>query len=256
MKVTLKIDSTFALGGRLLFNFLVKDIQNAEEVWEASEGFGLLGIVLKDYERVEDAFEVARQIKDLTGIVSIGLGGGDASQWRRVVDLALHLNPGHINQVFPASGYTIGALEARGFARDNVVNALVSPSGSAGWVIISTGPLSEKAQEQAVVKCDAALRMIKEVGGKSVKVFPIQGDTRLDELAAVARSAREIGLEVIEPTGGITPDNLEAVLRVSLREGPQLVIPHIHSSIIDKVSGRTNADKVREVVRIGKKCVS
>lgn len=247
-----RIERKSALGGRFLFNVLAKNADNAKEIWEAAEGYAVMGIVLKDYSSMEAAYEAASDIKKIAGMVSVGLGGGDPSQWRRVVEVALRLDPGHVNQVFPATGYTIGALQARGF-EGNVVNALVGPSGTPGQVVLSTGPLSEKAPQKATVMCDVAFRMIKEIGGVAVKAFPIEGDKRLGELAAIAKATKEAGLPILEPTGGITLGNVERLLRACIEEGPEMVIPHVHSSIIDKETGRTDPGKVAELVKIGKR---
>ncbi len=247
-----RIEKGSALGGRFLFNVLAKDADNAKEIWEASEGYAVIGIVLKDYPSMEQAYEVASDIKKIAGMVSVGLGGGDPSQWRRVVEIALRVDPGHVNQVFPATGYTIGALSARGH-EGNVVNALVGPSGTPGRVVLSTGPLSEKAPEKAVVPCDVAFRMIKEIGGNAVKAFPIEGDKRLPELAAIAKATKEADLPILEPTGGITVGNVESLLRTCLEAGVEMVIPHVHSSIISKETGRTDPSKVAELVKIGKR---
>ena len=46
-----RISAQKALGGRLFFNFLVKDVSNAEEVWEASHGFAIPSIALRSEER-------------------------------------------------------------------------------------------------------------------------------------------------------------------------------------------------------------
>jgi 2-dehydro-3-deoxy-phosphogluconate aldolase len=243
-----------ALGGRLLFNVLVKDVDNAKEVWEASQGYAVLSIVLRDYPCIDSACDMALAIKEISGHISIGLGGGDSSQWRRVVDVSLKVDPGHVNQVFPATGFTIGALSAKGL-EGNIVNALVAPSGKAGYVVISTGPLSESAPEKAIVPCETAFQMIKEVGGTSVKVFPIGGDKRLNEIEVMSRVMKNVGIEIMEPTGGITVGNLEPLLRVCLEDGPELVIPHVHSSIMDPTSGYTDPSKVAELVQIGKRCL-
>lgn len=247
-----RISKEHALGGRFLFNVLAKDAANAKDIWEASGGYAVIGIVLKDYPSMDEAIAVATEIKDIAGMVSVGLGGGDPAQWFRVVEIALRVDAGHVNQVFPATGYTIGSLKAKGFS-GNVVNALVAPGGTPGQVILSTGPLSEKAPVKAVVPCDVAFRMIKEIGGNAVKAFPTEGDKRLSELAAIAKATKAAGIPILEPTGGITVGNLESLLRVCIDDGPDMVIPHVHSSIIDKATGRTDPAKVAELVKIGRK---
>ncbi len=243
-----------ALGGRLFFNFLVKDGPNAREVWDASEGFAIPSIALRDFGSVVEACRMAMQVKAIAGIVSISLGGGDSSQWERVVEVAMEVDPGHVNQVFPATGYTIGALNAKGYI-GNVVNGLVSPSGVPGEVVVSTGPRSSHASAAAIVDSETALQMLAEVGGNSVKVFPADGDSRLSELSAIARAAETVGIRILEPTGGITTANLHRVLGACLPEGPEIVIPHIHGSIIDRETGRTDPEAVAEIVAIGKTCL-
>ena len=56
----------------------------------------------------------------------------------------------------------------------------------------------------------AALEMLTEVGVNCVKFYPLNG--RLDELTAVAGAAAERDM-IVEPTGGITPDNLDETRR-------------------------------------------
>ena len=40
---------------------------------------------------------------------------------------------------------------------------------------LSTGPLSKDCEEPALVPADTAIAMIKEMGGNSIKFFPMGG---------------------------------------------------------------------------------
>lgn len=226
------------LNGRVAVNLLARDAANAREVWEATEGHAAIGVLLADHPSVEAAVRQVRSFQEVIPVVSVGLGAGDPNQWQRVADTALQTDPGHVNQVFPAAGYTVGALRAKGMAGGNVVNALVSPTGIPGRVIISTGPRSSHTPA-AQVDCATAAAMLAEVGVDSVKFFPIEGDARLPEVAAMAKAAAEAGIPVFEPTGGITVANVARVVETCLKAGSPVVMPHIYSAIIDKETGRT-----------------
>ncbi|MOA56949.1 hypothetical protein D3C78_1810380 [compost metagenome] len=80
----------------------------------------------------------------------------------------------------------------------------------------------------------------------------MQGLSREDEFRAVAEACAETGF-ALEPTGGIDMDNFEAILRIALEAGVQQVIPHVYSSIIDKETGKTNVQDVRDLLVIMKK---
>lgn len=222
---------------RIALNLLARDAENAREVWEATGGHALVGVMLADYATIDDAAAQVRSLLPVIPAVSVGLGAGDPAQWQRVVDTALLTNPGHVNQVFPAAAYTVGALRARGLG-ENVVNALISPSGTPGKVLIGTGPRSSAASA-AEVPCETAAAMLAEVGVDSVKFFPIKGDARLEEVRAMARAAAEAGIPVFEPTGGIKVSNVARVVEAVLEAGCKIVITHIYTAIVDPATGLT-----------------
>jgi uncharacterized protein (TIGR03581 family) len=143
--------------------------------------------------------------------------------------MALAAQPRHLNQVFPAAALSQAALTSAG--APTVVNALVRPSGVPGMVQVATGPLSGRHQH-AGVPVDVALDMLAEVGVRSVKLFPVQGAARLDELHAVAAAAAKRDL-MLEPTGGISPDNLSAVLETCRAAGVRWLMPHLYGSVKD-----------------------
>ncbi|MCM3702254.1 2-dehydro-3-deoxy-phosphogluconate aldolase [Paenibacillus macerans] len=234
---------------RVALNVLAKDIANAKEVFEAAEGCVLVGVLSKDYATVEEAVTAMKQYgREIDDAVSIGLGAGDNRQAAVVAEIAKHYPGSHINQVFPA----VGATRANLGAQDSWINSLVSPTGQAGYVNISTGPVSAAQQELAVVPVKAAIALVRDMGGNALKYFPMQGLSREDELRAVALACAEADF-ALEPTGGIDVDNFEAVLRIALEAGVPQVIPHVYSSIIDKETGKTNVADVLLLTQIMKK---
>ncbi|UQZ82642.1 hypothetical protein SK3146_01801 [Paenibacillus konkukensis] len=220
---------------RVALNVLAKNISNAKEVFEAAEGHVLVGVLSKDYATVPEAVEAMKAYgREIDDAVSIGLGAGDNRQAAVVAEIAKHYPGSHINQVFPA----VGATRANLGGKDSWINSLVSPTGRPGFVNISTGPVSAAQQELAVVPVEAAIALVRDMGGNALKYFPMQGLQREDELRAVAKACAEAGF-ALEPTGGIDLDNFEAILRIALEAGVPQVIPHVYSSIIDASTGLT-----------------
>lgn len=241
-----------ALGGRVVFNFLASDLQNAKEVWQAAEGAVLFGIRVSDYSSINQLSNIASVFKREFGLVSLVLGDGDPNQWKWITEAALAINPGHINQVFPALGYTIGSLASRGILDQNTVNALVSFSGTEGIVDISTGVISRNNKERAAVPIGAALRMIKEVGGRSLKILPLNNEKRLREFDAVIAETTREKIDIIEPTGGISIENIAKIISISLKNRDSLIIPHIHNAMLGP-DRRTDPVKVRIIIDLTKK---
>ena len=164
-------------------------------------------------------------------------------------DIAKEIKANHFNQVFSAVGYTranVGNEEAH-------INSLVSPCGKPGFVKISTGPLSKDC-EPALVPVDTAIAMIREMGGNSVKFFPMGGLKCKEELKAVAEACAQNEF-VMEPTGGIDLDNFREIMEIILGAGVQKVIPHVYSSIIDKESGDTRTGDVKRLLGIVREVV-
>ncbi|ECE8096652.1 oxo-acid lyase, partial [Salmonella enterica subsp. enterica serovar Enteritidis] len=124
----------------------------------------------------------------------------------------------------------------------------VSPTGTPGRVKISTGPLSSRAPD-GIVPIETAIALLKDMGGSSVKYFPMGGLTCRDEYKAVADACARHDFW-LEPTGGIDLENFAEILHIALDAGVSKIIPHIYSSIIDKVSGNTRADDVRQLLAI------
>lgn len=72
-----------------------------------------------------------------------------------------------------------------------------------------------------------------------------------DELvAAVEACARQDF--ILEPTGGITPENFREIVEIALNAGVKQVIPHVYSSIIDKQTDCTKIDEVKSLLSIVK----
>jgi 2-dehydro-3-deoxy-phosphogluconate aldolase len=192
----------------------------------------VVGVVARDFADPAAAAAHIRALHRRGVRVSAGLGDGAAQEWERALDAALLTHPYHLNQVFPAAALSQRALREAGAA--TIVNALVRPSGTPGEVVVATGPRSERTGGRLPV--EAALDMLVEVGVRSVKLFPIGGATRLPELRAVAEAAAERDMAV-EPTGGITPENLADVLATCLDAGVTRLMPHLYGSLRDPATG-------------------
>ncbi|WP_214626865.1 2-dehydro-3-deoxy-phosphogluconate aldolase [Paenibacillus agaridevorans] len=237
--------------GRVALNVLTNSIENAKEIFDAAEGYVLVGVLSKNYPTVAEGVAAMKAYGEaIEDAVSIGLGAGDNRQAAVVAEIARHYGGTHINQVFPA----VGATRANLGERDSWINSLVSPTGKVGYVNISTGPVSAAQDELAIVPVKTAIALVRDMGGNALKFFPMNGLNAEDELRAVAAACAEAGF-ALEPTGGIDKENFEAILRICLEAGVQQVIPHVYSSIIDKATGATIVEDVRELLAITKRLV-
>ncbi|QHM78052.1 2-dehydro-3-deoxy-phosphogluconate aldolase [Mixta theicola] len=235
---------------RVCLNVLAGSKENAQAIWQAAEGHVLVGVLSKNYASVASAVEDMREYAALIdNALSVGLGAGDPRQSAMVSEISGEVQPQHVNQVFTGVG-TSRALLGQS---QTVVNGLVSPTGTPGKVKISTGPLSSQAPD-AIVPVETAIAMLKDMGGSSIKYFPMGGLQAIDEFKAVAQACAQHDFW-LEPTGGIDLENFEAILQIALDAGVSKIIPHIYSSIIDKQSGNTRPEDVKTLLAITKKCV-
>ncbi|PCN44163.1 4-hydroxy-2-ketovalerate aldolase [Brevibacillus laterosporus] len=223
-------------------NLLARDPENAKDIMEILNGQVLIGLMVKSFSSVELAVEKVREYQKAGIPVSVGLGAADPTQWKKVAEVAKQTIPPHVNQVFPAAGYTIGLLEAEGGAT-TIVNAVITPSGTVGKVYVTTGPVSQRYEE--AISCEAAAALIADMGIPSVKFYPL--NNRLDELTAMVKAAVEAGITIFEPTGGITIENMAETVRICIENGAREVIPHIYTSIVDKATGLTRIEDVQAV---------
>ena len=234
--------------GRLCLNVLAGSKQNAKEIWQAAEGHVLVGVLSKNYATNEEAIADMREYAALIdNALSVGLGAGDPNQSAMVSEIAAVLQPQHVNQVFTGVGTSRALLGQN----QTVVNGLVSPSGTPGLVKISTGPRSSQ-REDAIVPIDSAIAMLQDMGGSSVKYFPMGGLKAVNEYRAVAEACARHDFW-LEPTGGIDLQNFEAIVQIALDAGVSKVIPHVYSSIIDSTTGNTRIDDVRQLLATCKK---
>lgn len=235
---------------RVCLNVLGGSLENAAEIYEAADKHVVVGVLSANYPDVKSAVEdMKKYMEVLEGNLSVGLGGGNPAQWKAVGDIAKEIKANHFNQIFSAVGYTRANVD-----NDEAhINSLVSPCGTPGCVKISTGPLS-RDYEPAVVPVGTAIAMIREMGGNSVKFFPMGGLKCREELAAVAKACAENDF-VMEPTGGIDLENFREIMQLILGAGVRKVIPHIYSSIIDKESGNTRIGDVKKLMEIVKELV-
>ncbi len=231
------------IGGQLAVNVLAATPENAIDVVRQAGGSVLVGLISKGHT-LESAVARVNACHEAGVPVSVGLGAGDPNVWRLAAEVAKATAPSHVNQVFPTAGYTAGLLAGAG----TVVNALISPTGTPGRVLISTGPLSATAAEPAVVSADTAAAMLKDAGVPSVKFFPLNG--AWDELEAMAKAAARAGIPVFEPTGGLDASNVAKAARICLEAGCQIVVPHVYSAVVEKATGLTAPGMVCELVDI------
>jgi uncharacterized protein (TIGR03581 family) len=231
-------------------NVLAGSKENAKEIYEAADGHVLVGVLSKNYPDVQSAVADMRDYAALIdNALSVGLGAGDPNQSAMVSEISRQVQPQHVNQVFTGVGTSralLGQVET-------VVNGLVSPTGKVGWVKISTGPLSSKAPD-GIVPVETAIKLLKDMGGSSIKYFPMGGLACRDEFRAVAEACAKHDFW-LEPTGGIDLDNYEEILQIALQAGVSKIIPHIYSSIIDKASGNTRPEDVRTLLEMTRKLV-
>ncbi|WP_239749594.1 KDGP aldolase [Mammaliicoccus sp. O-M53] len=225
---------------RVSLNVLAKGKENIEDIYNVAEKNVIIGVLSKDFDTVNHAVEAMREFgSGVDDAISIGLGAGDNKQAEIVSQIAKNYQGSHINQVFTSVGQTFANS-----GNDTWINALVSPTGKPGYVNISTGPYSSAGEEHAIVPIKSAINLIKDMGGSSIKFFPMKGLQTKEEYELVAKACGEeqFGLE---PTGGITLDNFEEILDIALKNNVPKIIPHVYSSIIDKETGLTKLDDVK-----------
>lgn len=236
---------------RVCLNVLAGSHQNAKDIYVAAETFVVVGVLSKNYPDLESAIADMRiYAQETDNALSVGLGVGDPNQSTMVSLISQEIQPQHVNQVFtgaPISRALLGQTET-------FVNALISPTGTVGMVKISTGPLSSQAPD-GIVPIETAIMMLKDMGADSVKFFNMKGLKYIEEYKAIAKACAEFDFS-LEPTGGIDLDNFAEILQIALDAGVKKIIPHIYSSIIDKNTGNTRPEEVRQLLQMVKQAVN
>lgn len=236
---------------RVALNVLAGSVQNAKDCYEAADHHVVLGVLSKNYD--SDAAAIADMKlyqAETDNALSVGLGAGDPNQSQMVSRISAELQPQHINQVFTGVG-TSRALLGQS---DTFINGLVSPTGKPGLVNVATGPLSSQ-QPAAEVPIETAIALLKDMGGSSIKFFPMKGLAHIEEFKVVAKACAENDF-YLEPTGGLDLDNFEEILQVAVDAGVKKIIPHVYSSIIDKETGDTRPEDVKTLFEIIKKVLA
>ncbi|EME8167116.1 KDGP aldolase family protein [Enterococcus faecium] len=238
------------LKDKICLNVLANSVENAKECYEAAEGHIVLGVLSKNFSDDETAIAEMKKYQQATNnALSIGLGAGDPNQSQMVTRLAEVLQPQHVNQVFTGVGASRAVLKQT----ETVINGLVSPTGKEGYVNIATGPLSSQGPA-GVVTLETAIRLLKDMGGSSIKYFTMKGLSHIKEYKALAEACAANDF-YLEPTGGIDLDNVEEIVRIAIDAGVKKVIPHVYSAIIDKDTGNTRPEEVRQLLQLMKKIV-
>lgn len=230
---------------KVLFNVLAKDLENAKEISALDRDRILVGVMVKNFKTEEDVVELIKSYMDAGVLTSVGLGAGDPSQWKKVADVAVLAKPYHVNQVFPAAGYTKGRLEECN-KNKFLVNSLIEPSDKVGMVYISTGEVSKTKKE--AITCELAAKLHKDIGLQSIKFYPIDGLKKIEHVRQMVRAAVKEGINIFEPTGGIDMSNVYEIVKVCLDEGAEIVIPHLYTSLIDKETGKTKVEYIKQLL--------
>lgn len=236
---------------RISLNVLANSVKNAKDCYEAAGGNIILGVLSKNYATDEEAITDMKNYQLATAnALSVGLGAGDPNQSEMVTRLSAVLQPQHVNQVFTGVGPSRALLGQD----ETIVNGLVSPTGKVGYVNIATGPLSSQAPGTEVT-IETAIAMLKDMGGSSIKYFPMKGLTHKDEYIAVAEACAKYDF-YLEPTGGIDLENFEEIVQIAVDAGVKKIIPHIYSSIIDAETGDTRPEDVKHLSETVKKILN
>ncbi|WP_314061569.1 2-dehydro-3-deoxy-phosphogluconate aldolase [uncultured Vagococcus sp.] len=233
---------------RISLNVLANSVENAAACYKAAEGHVILGVLSKNYDSDMAAIEDMKLYQEATdNALSVGLGAGDPNQSDMVTRLSGVLQPQHVNQVFTGVGPSRALLGQS----ETIVNGLVSPTGKVGYVNIATGPLSSQTPA-GEVSIETAIAMLKDMGGSSIKYFPMNGLAHKEEYIAVAEACAKYDF-YLEPTGGIDLENFEEIVQIAVDAGVEKIIPHIYSSIIDSTTGDTRPEDVATLYNIVKK---
>jgi len=236
------------LANGICLNVLANSVQNAKDCYEAAEGHVVLGVLTKNYPSDEAAIADMKLYQaEIDNAVSVGLGAGDPKQSGMVTRVSKEIQPQHVNQVFTGVGANREALGQN----ETIINGLVSPTGKVGLVNLATGPLSSQAAPTEV-PIETAIALLKDMGGSSIKFFPMKGLAHVEEFKEVARACAANDFD-LEPTGGIDLENFETIVKIAVDAGVKRIIPHVYSSIIDKETGDTRPEDVAKLYEIIKK---
>lgn len=227
------------LHDKFLFNFLAQDAENAANVMEAGHGYVVPGITSDNFNSAEGAVKKIKELKSVSNIVSVGLGGsGNVDNWKKVLDIAAASEPGHLNQPFETAAYSLGYLDGKD-RQKQLVNALVKPAGEVGKI--------QLANSGNRIKVEEFISIASNLGIESIKMMPVNGTEHLDELIYLTKVAQANGIRGIEPAGGINASNIKDILAGVKDIEVEFFMPHIFGSTIDKQTGETIPGKVMEL---------
>lgn len=239
------------LEDRICLNVLANSVENAMDCYKAADGHIVLGVLSKNYDSDEAAIaDMERYQAATNNALSVGLGAGDPNQSQMVSRISGTLQPQHVNQVFTGVGTSRALLNQS----ETIVNGLISPTGKVGLVNIATGPLSSQMPDGEVT-IETAIALLKDMGGSSIKFFPMKGLQHIEEYKAVAKACAEHDF-YLEPTGGIDLENFEEIVQIAIDAGVKKVIPHVYSSIIDATTGDTRPEDVKTLLAMMKKTLA
>ncbi|WP_440897878.1 2-dehydro-3-deoxy-phosphogluconate aldolase [Amphibacillus sp. Q70] len=232
---------------RVCLNVLTNSVANAIDCYQIAEGNVVLGVLSINYDDDQSAIvDMIKYQEAVDNAISVGLGAGDPNQSDRVARISKEIQPQHVNQVFTGIGKNRTLLNQN----ETLINGLVSPTGKVGYVNIATGPLSSQSIPTEV-PIETAIALLKDMGGNSVKYFPMKGLKHKEEYKAVAEACAKSNF-ILEPTGGIDFNNFREIIEIAINAGVRQIIPHIYSSIIDPRTGETKPEHVHQLYEIVK----
>lgn len=231
---------TEKLYGKFMFNFLAANRKNAADIMEAGRGYVVPGITSEQFVSVSEAVQKVKELKSVTSLVAVGLGGGGKFvNWKKVLDISLATQPGHLNQPFEKAAYAKGFLASKNIA-EQVVNALVWTTGTVGKIKLSSG---------STIEVDAFLEIAKALDIESIKLMPIHSQN-LDELVYLTERAAAIGIRGIEIAGDIDKHNIKQIIDCIMPIDIEFFMPHIFTPLIDQTTGETMPEKVKELLSL------
>ncbi|MDY0409274.1 KDGP aldolase [Paracerasibacillus soli] len=164
---------------------------------------------------------------------------GNTANWKKVLDIAVASNPGHINQPFETATYAKGYVDGKGIPKQ-LVNALVQPTGEVGKIKL--------ANSSKILLVEDFIEVAVSLGIESIKMMPVKGTQHLEELIYLTQIAAAKGIRGVEPAGGIDASNIKEIINGVKDIDIAFFMPHIFGSTIDKLTGKTIPSKVREII--------
>ena len=229
-----------------MINLLPRSDAEVKQIQDALGDRWYAGVVLKDFATLDEAEERVRSWTGLGANISVGLGDGSAQEWRRALEIAIRVESvPHLNQPWLSSAYAHGLL--KGLGRDMLVNCLIHPDPRGRGLTVAHDIPETIVSSLTPDQCVAILHGL---GLKSIKLYPMRGQAGRGVLEALADAmSGQCAPSIIEPSGGLSPEDLDWVYSMGEEYGV-VMIPHLYSSV-RKSDGSLSDDALRIIKRHG-----